>query len=129
MTAMPAHIRSAYTAEVAAARDTADGNARWAHLERAHILSQPYPWPHTRNHIAMLTLRCGNAIAARPWGRWCGSSSPPRLRPGPLPEGNTGRTRAGLATRCRCPPTWHASPEHDDGRRHSAARRQPPGAV
>ncbi|AII11244.1 DUF3703 domain-containing protein [Rhodococcus opacus] len=56
MTAMPDRIRSAYTAEMAAARDPADDNARWAHHERAHIMSQPYPWPHTRNHVAMLNL-------------------------------------------------------------------------
>jgi hypothetical protein len=53
---MPDRIRSAYTKEMTAARDTADDNERWAHLERAHIVSQPYPWPHTRNHVAMLTL-------------------------------------------------------------------------
>lgn len=26
----------------------------WHHLERAHILSQPYAWPHTYVHILML---------------------------------------------------------------------------
>jgi hypothetical protein len=26
----------------------------WQHLERAHILGQPYPWPHTFVHLKML---------------------------------------------------------------------------
>jgi hypothetical protein len=53
---MPDHVRSAYTEEMTAALDTADDNEPWAHLERAHIISQPYPWPHTRNHLVMLAV-------------------------------------------------------------------------
>ena len=26
----------------------------WRHLERAHILGQPYPWAHTYVHLKML---------------------------------------------------------------------------
>lgn len=58
---MPARVRAAYRAEMRAARTTTAPEARWRHLERAHIISQPWPWPHTRNHIAMLAL----AIAQR----------------------------------------------------------------
>ncbi|MCG5212965.1 DUF3703 domain-containing protein [Streptosporangium sp. KLBMP 9127] len=36
-----------------AARTVPDPATRWRHLERAHILSQPWPWPHTR-----ITWRC-----------------------------------------------------------------------
>ena len=37
--------------ELATARISADP---WSHLERAHILSQPWAWPHTRVHAVML---------------------------------------------------------------------------
>ncbi|MEV0388518.1 DUF3703 domain-containing protein [Nonomuraea sp. NPDC050643] len=53
---MPAPVRDAYHAEMRAARAAAQAGARWRHLERAHILSQPWPWPHTRNHVAMFFL-------------------------------------------------------------------------
>ncbi|MDT2007246.1 DUF3703 domain-containing protein [Rhodococcus opacus] len=39
-----------------AAGAAADSAARWEQLERAHIVSQPFPWLHTRNHVAMLVL-------------------------------------------------------------------------
>ena len=31
-------------------------NDAWPTLERAHIASQPWAWPHTRVHAAMLRL-------------------------------------------------------------------------
>lgn len=37
-----------------AARRHGDAAAEWAHLERAHILSQPMVVPHLRTHVAML---------------------------------------------------------------------------
>ncbi|MGW5151587.1 DUF3703 domain-containing protein [Rhodococcus koreensis] len=81
---------------MAAARSTTEDTERWRHLERAHILSQPYPWPHTRNHIAM------RALALRPHDRREALGQVVRIigvAPGSAlarcPEGNTGRTRAG----------------------------------
>ncbi|WP_425297785.1 DUF3703 domain-containing protein, partial [Nocardia asiatica] len=53
---MPAPARGRYHDEKRAAATTPGPDQRWAHLERAHILSQPDPWLHTRNHIAMFTL-------------------------------------------------------------------------
>jgi hypothetical protein len=41
---MPVPVRKAFDAEVQAASHS-DGRARWEHLERAHILSQPWAWP------------------------------------------------------------------------------------
>lgn len=38
------------------ARSTEDHAAEWAHLERAHILSQPLPMAHVRTHLAMLAF-------------------------------------------------------------------------
>jgi hypothetical protein len=47
----PSQIRELIAGELAAAR-TADDP--WPALERAHIASQPWAWPHTRVHAAML---------------------------------------------------------------------------
>jgi hypothetical protein len=49
-------LRAAWTAELDAAhtaRTTGDTSSEWAHLERAHILSQPLAGPHVRTHAAM----------------------------------------------------------------------------
>jgi hypothetical protein len=74
-----------------------DLGAAWHHLERAHILSQPFGMPHVRVHLAMLGLgfRTGDArevvgqlvraLVAAP-GSWLGR----------FPLGNTGRARVGL---------------------------------
>ncbi|WP_067178075.1 DUF3703 domain-containing protein [Microtetraspora niveoalba] len=93
---MPAHVRAAYRAEMRAARSAIDAPARWRHLERAHILSQPWPWPHTRNHIAMFAL----AVAQRDRREALGQVvriivAAPGSALGRYPEGNTGR--AGVA--------------------------------
>jgi hypothetical protein len=39
------------------ARSRRDLTGEWAHLERAHILSQPLVVPHIRTHLAMVS--CG----------------------------------------------------------------------
>ncbi len=56
MSRLPAPARSRYHDEMRAAATATDPSQRWTHLERAHILSQPDPRLHTRNHIAMFTL-------------------------------------------------------------------------
>ncbi|ETT27901.1 hypothetical protein RAJCM14343_1206 [Rhodococcus aetherivorans] len=99
MSSMPVHIQAAYTDEMTAARTAADDTTRWAHLERAHILSQPYPWPHTRNHLAMLVL----ALRRRDRRETLGQVvriivAAPGSASGRYPEGNTGRSGAGLMT-------------------------------
>lgn len=47
----PPHVRAFIANELATARDADDP---WTHLERAHIASQHWAWPHTRVHTAML---------------------------------------------------------------------------
>ncbi|MER5423377.1 DUF3703 domain-containing protein [Streptosporangium roseum] len=94
---MPARARAAYNSEMNAARTTADAEARWRHLERAHIISQPWPWPHTRNHIAMFAL----AIAQRDRREAFGQIiriivAAPGSALGRYPEGNTGRATIPL---------------------------------
>ena len=59
MTASESHreLRQAWGVERSAARAARlnnDDNVEWAHLERAHILSQPMALPHVRTHVAML---------------------------------------------------------------------------
>jgi hypothetical protein len=57
-------LRSAWSDEMAgarAARSQTDASAESAHLERAHILSQPLAGPHVRTHVAML----GTALRRR----------------------------------------------------------------
>ena len=99
MTAMPTAARTAYTAEMAAAHTTTEDTERWRHLERAHILSQPYPWPHTRNHIAMLALALRQHDRREALGQVVRIIvAAPGSVLGRYPEGNTGRTRAGLMT-------------------------------
>ncbi|MBJ8342854.1 DUF3703 domain-containing protein [Antrihabitans sp. YC3-6] len=96
--------RALYNEEMAAARSCPDADARWVHLERAHIVSQPHPWLHTRNHVAML------ALAVRQHDRREALGQVVRIivaAPGSLsgryPEGNTGRTAVGLTTPMRVP--------------------------
>lgn len=50
---MPAAVREAFDHELRAVA-ASDGQARWDHLERAHILSQPWAWPHVKVHGLML---------------------------------------------------------------------------
>jgi hypothetical protein len=82
--------------------DTAIAESRtaddpWPGLERAHIASQPWAWPHTRVHAAML------AAAWRQRDRREIVGQLVRLAvagPGSLvdryPPGNTGRSTMGL---------------------------------
>ena len=51
-------LRAAWSAEQTAARNAraaGDATGEWAHLERAHILSQPLAIAHVRTHLAMLS--------------------------------------------------------------------------
>ncbi|WP_234381835.1 MULTISPECIES: DUF3703 domain-containing protein [unclassified Streptomyces] len=97
---MPPAVREAFEAELRRARDAApDTDAMWTALERAHIISQAWAWPHTRAHWHMfrLAVRCrdraetvGQVVRILVAG--AGSVT------GRVPYGNTGRTAAGLLT-------------------------------
>ncbi|WP_330261696.1 DUF3703 domain-containing protein [Streptomyces sp. NBC_00539] len=97
--AMPAAVRTAFEAELRRARDAPDTDTMWDALERAHIISQAWAWPHTRAHWHMfrLAVRCrdraetvGQVVRILVAG--AGSVT------GRVPYGNTGRTAAGLRT-------------------------------
>lgn len=99
MTAMPDQVRNAYTSEMTSASAATVDSERWRHLERAHILSQPYPWPHTRNHVAMLALALRQHDRREAVGQVIRIIvAAPGSALGRYPDGNTGRTRAGLMT-------------------------------
>lgn len=93
-----------YRGEMTAAKYATDPAARWQHLERAHIVSQPDPWLHTCNHAAMLAL----ALRQRDRREAIGQVvrlivAAPGSLTGRYPVGNTGRADAGLMTRMPIP--------------------------
>lgn len=91
---MPARLRPYYEAELLASRQLEldrDHRASWRHLERAHILGQQWPRPHTAVHWKML----GFGIRLKNWREILGQL--PRLLTGGvksfighIPVGNTG---------------------------------------
>jgi len=90
----PAELARLIDDAITAARTGADP---WPALERAHIASQPWAWPHTRVHAAMLRLAWRERDRREIAGQLI------RLAvagPGSLanryPPGNTGRTTTGL---------------------------------
>ncbi|BDT87277.1 DUF3703 domain-containing protein [Nocardia cyriacigeorgica] len=105
MPLIPDAARTAYHDEMRAAKSTPDPVQRWTHLERAHILSQPDPWLHTRNHVAMFAL----AVRQRDRREALGQVvriivAAPGTLAGLAPEGNTGRANVGLRQTMPTPP-------------------------
>ena len=105
MPRLPAPARGRYHQEMQAAKTAAADEIRWVHLERAHILSQPDPWLHTRNHLAMFVL----AVRQRDRREALGQVvriivAAPGSLAGRYPEGNTGRARVGLRRTMPTPP-------------------------
>jgi hypothetical protein len=100
---MPAAVREAFDNEVRNAA-LADGEARWEHLARAHILSQPWAWPHVRVHglmlrqglrerdrretvgqaIRLIVAGPGSLAGRYPTGN-SGRSNVPMMQPAPVP--------------------------------------------
>ncbi|WP_330230460.1 DUF3703 domain-containing protein [Nocardia sp. NBC_00508] len=105
MPRIPHAARIRYQQEMAAAKTAAADEERWAHLERAHILSQPDPWLHTRNHVAMFAL----AVRQRDRREALGQIiriivAAPGSLTGHSPEGNTGRAHVRLRQTMPTPP-------------------------
>lgn len=90
----PATVREFIADELDAAPQATDP---WPHLERAHIASQPWAWPHTRVHVAMLIT----AIRERDRREVAGQIvrimvAGPGSIAGRYPSGNTGRSTMAL---------------------------------
>ena len=106
---MADHSRWRIPADIAALVDGALATARtiddpWPQLERAHLLSQPWAWPHTRAHLAMLRI----AVTQRDRREFVGqvlrlAVAGPGSLAGKYPVGNTGRTTMGLAETATLP--------------------------
>ena len=87
-------VRDAWVAELDAAeqaRDAGVTTVEWHHLERAHILSQPFALAHMRTHVAML----GFAVRQRDRHEVVGQLlrllvAGPGSATGRYPRGNTG---------------------------------------
>ena len=91
---MPLNIANAFDTELRRARSDEPVEQRWAALERAHILSQPWPIPHVRSHAGMIRL----AIHQRDRRELLGQAlrivvAGPASAVGKYPAGNTGRAR------------------------------------
>lgn len=99
---MKTELKAAFDRELIAAC-TAEAAGDWArafrHLERAHVLSQAFAWPHVRTHWRMLWFgfrrrdraevlgQLVRVIVAAP-GSWLGRA----------PLGNTGGANVGILT-------------------------------
>lgn len=105
---MTPRLRSALAAELAAARAAAARGARaeaWTHLERAHVLSQPFGLAHTRVHWRMLCV----AVRARDATELIGQLprlllAAPATWLGRAPQGNTGGARVAMERPMPIPP-------------------------
>lgn len=76
-----------------AAQSAGEHDGAWRHLERAHIVSQPFLGLHLANHWAMLRF----AVELRDWREVVGQIVRLALAPlgaltGRIPVGNTGRS-------------------------------------
>lgn len=102
---IPADIATLIDAELTTART---GDDPWPSLERANLLSQPWAWPHTSVHLAMLRL----AVTQRDRREIVGqivrlAVAGPGSLAGKYPSGNTGRTTMRLTATAPLPPDIH----------------------
>ncbi|MFR9751446.1 DUF3703 domain-containing protein [Nocardia sp. 004] len=97
MPRIPEAARTRYHHEMQAAENSHTPDQRWAHLERAHILSQPDPWLHTRNHVAMFVFAVRQRDRREAFGQVVRIIvAAPGSLSGRYPTGNTGRARVGI---------------------------------
>jgi uncharacterized protein DUF3703 len=94
---MPDTVRTALEAELSTARSVTDDADRWRALERAHVLSQPWAWPHTTVHWRMLRFALRQRDRRESLGQVVRLIvAAPGSLSGRYPEGNTGRADVGL---------------------------------
>lgn len=90
----PSHVRQWLTDEIVASKAATDP---WPNLERAHIVSQPWAWPHTRVHLEMLKVAIRQRDRRELLGQLVRTAvAGPGSLVGRYPIGNTGRTTMGL---------------------------------
>ncbi|RYY45324.1 MAG: DUF3703 domain-containing protein [Chitinophagaceae bacterium] len=93
-TVMPRALKPYYKEELSLAADELKGKnfaQCWFHLERAHILGQPYPFEHTAVHWKMLrfgiTIKSGKEVLGQLPRLFVGGI---KSFVGKIPVGNTG---------------------------------------
>lgn len=90
----PAEVRQLVDANLSDARTATDP---WPALETAHLLSQPWWWPHTRVHAAMLRVAVRTRDPREALGQIARITvAGPGSLAGRYPPGNTGRTTMAL---------------------------------
>ena len=90
-------MREAFDHELGIARTTTDRATAWRAAERAHILSQPWPWPHTAAHAVMLRRALAEGDRVEAVGQVIRLVvAGPGSATGRYPAGNTGRARVPL---------------------------------
>lgn len=94
---MKTGLRESFEAEMRQAEEAlarGETRAAWRALERAHILSQAYAWPHVRVHWAMLRFGWRQRDAREVWGQvFRLLLAAPASWLGRAPLGNTGGAR------------------------------------
>lgn len=102
MTGTAAGALAAAAIELQRAREAAreqDPIRAWQHLERAHVLSQAYAWPHVRVHALMLVAGVRRRDAREVLGQLLRLSlAGPGSWFGRAPLGNTGGANVGIFT-------------------------------
>lgn len=94
---MSSTVRAAFDAELATVRCAAASEAAWRAAERAHILSQPWPCPHTVVHAVMLRRALRERDVIEALGQVIRLAlAGPGSATGRYPAGNTGRARVPL---------------------------------
>lgn len=116
---IPTAISERLTADLAAARDeTKSGNeaAAWMLLEEAHVLSQPWAWPHIKVHFEMLALGWHTRDRREVTGQLLRIvMAGPGSLTGRYPEGNTGRASVPATQPMPVPDDLRTLLDVDDG--------------
>jgi hypothetical protein len=93
-------LRTAFQAELREAKRQEQAGelaAAFRHLERAHVLSQRYAWPHVRVHLHMLGFGLRRGDAREVWGQLARVLvAAPGSWLGRAPRGNTGGANVGI---------------------------------
>jgi hypothetical protein len=94
---MSSVVRVAYARERALATSAPDPPTAWRHLERAHVLAQPFVVAHVGSHAAMLRKAVGERDRTEIGGQLVRIVlAGPASAVGRIPVGNPGRARVPL---------------------------------
>lgn len=102
---MPDAVRKAFDAELRGAAVSSTNQDRWDHLERAHVLSQPWAWPHVKVHGLMFRQSLRERDRREAIGQVVRLIvAGPGSIAGRYPEGNSGRADVPMMKPAPVPP-------------------------